>query len=314
MNLRLIASLSNCSGKPSQSRRFSAAESVCADTRVKIMKPAPKPAVAASAAKAPVAKAPAVGASKPTIAASAAKAPTAASKPAAGATKLSAKPSPTKLATSGAKAAPGVKAGAAPSSSAAAAAAAASAAAAAAANEAAAAAAANEAAAAAAAAETARLAALRNGAVTVRYNHYVKSFTIVDGKLSAEAIDDELALTFVFKSCKIHICPAVDDSKNPPAAPALLPESGDPVVFSGLEAGRTYWAIVEEDAAEKAASDARQTKFVAAQAKPKGDDEGIVREKVESCSCIEGNPCAQPYGCKDWSGRYALAKAHGWKG
>lgn len=269
------------------------------------MKPAPKPAVAASAAKAPVAKAPAVGASKPTIAASAAKAPTAASKPAAGATKLSVKPSPTKLATGGAKAAPGVKAGAAPSTSAAAAAAAASAAAAA---------AANEAAAAAAAAETARLAALRNGAVTVRYNHYVKSFTIVDGKLSAEAIDDELALTFVFKSCKIHICPAVDDSKNPPAAPALLPESGDPVVFSGLEAGRTYWAIVEEDAAEKAASDARQTKFVAAQAKPKGDDEGIVREKVESCSCIEGNPCAQPYGCKDWSGRYALAKAHGWKG
>jgi hypothetical protein len=37
-------------------------------------------------------------------------------------------------------------------------------------------------------------------------------------------------------------------------------------------------------------------------------------EKMESCSCIEGNPCVQSYNCKDWKNRFDVAKAHGWKG
>ena len=27
-----------------------------------------------------------------------------------------------------------------------------------------------------------------------------------------------------------------------------------------------------------------------------------------SCSCIEGNPCAVPYNCKDWANRFEIAK------
>ena len=36
--------------------------------------------------------------------------------------------------------------------------------------------------------------------------------------------------------------------------------------------------------------------------------------KTESCSCIEGNPCADAYCCKDWKNRFEVAKKHGWKG
>lgn len=31
-------------------------------------------------------------------------------------------------------------------------------------------------------------------------------------------------------------------------------------------------------------------------------------EKLESCSCIEGNPCAVPYHCLDWENRFEVAK------
>lgn len=162
-----------------------------------------------------------------------------------------------------------------------------------------------------AAAESARL----NGDVHVRYNHYNKVFSIIDGKLSAEAVDEELALSFVFVNCKIHLCPAEDDGKNAPTSPKFLKEENNPVVFVGLEANRTYWAVVQEDPIESAASAARQSIYVASAAKHAGGgDDGLVRERVENCSCIEGNPCAQPYGCKDWANRFALAKAHGWKG
>jgi hypothetical protein len=162
-----------------------------------------------------------------------------------------------------------------------------------------------------AAAESARL----NGDVHVRYNHYNKVFSIIDGKLSAEAIDEELALSFVFVNCKIHLCPAEDDGKNAPTSPKFLKEENNPVVFVGLEANRTYWAVVQEDPIESAASAARQSIYVASAAKHAGGgDDGLVRDRIENCSCIEGNPCAQPYGCKDWANRFALAKAHGWKG
>lgn len=30
--------------------------------------------------------------------------------------------------------------------------------------------------------------------------------------------------------------------------------------------------------------------------------------RLESCSCIEGNPCATPYTCRDWENRFEVAK------
>ena len=34
----------------------------------------------------------------------------------------------------------------------------------------------------------------------------------------------------------------------------------------------------------------------------------------ESCSCLYGNPCVDEYSCRDWTNRFAVAKANGWKG
>ena len=34
---------------------------------------------------------------------------------------------------------------------------------------------------------------------------------------------------------------------------------------------------------------------------------GMVQDSA-SCSCIEGNPCAVKYNCKDWANRYEVAR------
>jgi hypothetical protein len=40
-----------------------------------------------------------------------------------------------------------------------------------------------------------------------------------------------------------------------------------------------------------------------------------IREKrEEGCSCLFGNPCMEPDYCKNWQGRFEVAKANGWKG
>ena len=85
-------------------------------------------------------------------------------------------------------------------------------------------------------------------------------------------------------------------------------------VYHGLEVGTEYWIHVIEDAEElkreleqgRAAAEALR-----ARAEAGYDDED---RKKESCSCLDGAPCVDPYGCKDWNRRFAVAKANGWKG
>jgi hypothetical protein len=180
--------------------------------------------------------------------------------------------------------------------------------------EAAAAAAAAEAAAAEAAAARKKEEEMRrNGTVVVRYNHYKKVLQISESRLACEAVDDELSLSFVFKNCKIHLALS-DGTEKEPREPAFVKEEGNPVVFTGVEGGQTYWAMVEEDNAEKAAFEERQAKKAVPIYTGKSDDDVIVREKVEGCSCIWGNPCMDSSCCRDWNNRYDVAKSHGWRG
>jgi len=37
-------------------------------------------------------------------------------------------------------------------------------------------------------------------------------------------------------------------------------------------------------------------------------------EDRASCSCIEGNPCAMAYNCRDWANRFEVARRNGWRG
>ena len=43
-------------------------------------------------------------------------------------------------------------------------------------------------------------------------------------------------------------------------------------------------------------------------------DDVATGEDAASCSCLEGNPCAQAYGCKDWARRFEVARRNGWRG
>ena len=43
-------------------------------------------------------------------------------------------------------------------------------------------------------------------------------------------------------------------------------------------------------------------------------DDVATGEDAASCSCLEGNPCAQAYGCRDWARRFEVARRNGWRG
>ena len=93
-------------------------------------------------------------------------------------------------------------------------------------------------------------------------------------------------------------------------------------VFIGLAPDTVYYVHIEEDSAEKEAYLKRAEETAAKNAKKREQDEeneknglaDLVIEKREGCSCIEGNPCLDAYGCKDWQNRFEVAKKHGWKG
>lgn len=168
-----------------------------------------------------------------------------------------------------------------------------------------------EAAASAAAAERARLA---NGSITVHYCDYHPVIKIVDGSTTAGAIDEELALTFVYARCEIHLTQApVKGNDWKTVDWSRLESRNSAGKFEGLVAGKEYWAVVIEDDKEKkrymAEQAARATAFAKESASRAG---GGVKEdrllSLESCSCIEGNPCVDNNGCKDWSNRFENAR------
>lgn len=156
-----------------------------------------------------------------------------------------------------------------------------------------------------------------DGNVTVRYNHYKPSLAVTGGRLPATVIDEELYLSGVFKKCELRLQTEKDGG-------TVVPYDGSGAIsdttFTGLTPGSTYWVAIIEDPEEAAAAEARAAAAYAAREAARAAQPaplpggGIVREKMEGCSCIEGNPCMDPYGCKDWTNRYTVAKANGWRG
>lgn len=165
---------------------------------------------------------------------------------------------------------------------------------------------------------------LKNGNVKINYNHYKKDFIISNGSIASDIIDSEYCLTFAFPKCKIHLSTYSPNDfsyeDNGLSAPPLEKES-PPGTYQELRTDQVYWVHLEEDQEELEAYHKRQDKYAEeAAAKRKEDEEnearGIVSHSggAESCSCIEGNPCMDRYGCKDWDNRYEVAKRNGWKG
>jgi hypothetical protein len=187
--------------------------------------------------------------------------------------------------------------------------------AAAAAAAAAAAEAAAEAAAAAAAAAAAEAAG--TGTITVVYCESSPTFTIAGGQLTAEAIDDTLALTHAYPGCAIHLTQAPVRGNDWRTVDWTRLEARSPEgLFSGLLAGARYWAAVVEDGAERARYEAQQrerraafaARAAAAAAARCSELKTDYQLSLEACSCIEGNPCAVPECCQDFSGRFENAR------
>ena len=178
-------------------------------------------------------------------------------------------------------------------------------------------------AAAAAAEEAARAAAAEaagTGTITLLYDVNRHPLQIVKGRTTAEAIDEETALTFAYPNCEIHLTrmPVRGTDWKTVAWDRL--EARDAAGnFSGLVAGKEYYCVVVEDGKEKARYEkeqaARGAKALAAyeaRAAAGGGGGGgapVDRQlSIESCSCIEGNPCQTPECCQDWSGRFENAR------
>lgn len=79
-----------------------------------------------------------------------------------------------------------------------------------------------------------------------------------------------------------------------------------------LEKDQVYHVHVIQDA-EQEAKDLAATKAKYAAAQKAREEETTKGPKAESCSCIEGNPCVDQYGCLDWKNRFEVAAKHGWK-
>lgn len=174
-----------------------------------------------------------------------------------------------------------------------------------------------------------------NGKCVVRYNHYDTAFDVVDGVLNWEHVDDQYAISFVFKgNWTCNLVEWVGGAKGEKVGEPILPDDGalhiemrkdpdgfDPDeeeekwcgTFSGLTVvtddgtPKEFRLEVQEDAVWEAAQGPRKTYKAAEAAISTGP-------KMESCSCIEGNPCADAYCCKDWKNRFEVAKKNGWKG
>ena len=86
--------------------------------------------------------------------------------------------------------------------------------------------------------------------------------------------------------------------------------------FSGLLAGLEYYCVVVEDGKERARYEKEQAErsakamaaFNARAAAAAGGAPVDRQLSIESCSCIEGNPCQTPECCQDWPGRFENAR------
>eukprot|EP00919_Chromeraceae_sp_WS-2016_P055397 GHVR01131669.1.p1 GENE.GHVR01131669.1~~GHVR01131669.1.p1 ORF type:complete len:202 (+),score=35.41 GHVR01131669.1:83-688(+) len=147
------------------------------------------------------------------------------------------------------------------------------------------------------------------GSVVVKYNHYIKEFPIRDGELTFEDVDAEYCLSMAFseKAKKTLYCENLEMDKY-----------SEKDVWKGLEDGKIYIMQLDEDEEVEAAQP--KTVYVASGSDPIANmrkdmnNDGFGGTDNASCSCIEGNPCAQPYNCKDWNNRFEIAKKNGWKG
>lgn len=156
-----------------------------------------------------------------------------------------------------------------------------------------------------------------NGLVAIVYEQYREQFPIHNGSMLAANIDDIYCLSFVMPGCRLRL------SLLPPATKRERELAGENIyvheqpsgTYFGLHDGYIYYLYVEQDEGRlrRDQEDAR-VKLGSSQDSKLSNllkDDGRV---LESCSCIYGDPCSDEFGCRNWSKRFAVATANGWKG
>ena len=168
--------------------------------------------------------------------------------------------------------------------------------------------------------------------IVVTYSHYKTAFPCRNGVVRWPSIDEEYAISFIFKgdfAKRVRAYPPGVTTANSEKAPLLVLAKGKKGVddFGDADAAldEDYWLglssdfdgkytlEVDEDVAAGLGVETRDGPLVL---NDNPNDVGLPlgERKTEGCSCLFGNPCQDKYVCKDWNNRFDVAKKNGWKG
>lgn len=165
--------------------------------------------------------------------------------------------------------------------------------------------------------------ALTKSEIKVHYSHYKTAFPTRNGVVRWPSIDDEYAISFIFKgdfAKRVRAFPPGVTSANAEEAPLLVMAVGHEGVddFGDRNASldEVYWLGLREDFEGKYTlevdEDVEAGLGVATREGPlvlsSGDNLPLGARKTEGCSCLFGNPCQDKYVCKDWNNRFEVAK------
>ncbi|KAL4512247.1 hypothetical protein ABPG72_005249 [Tetrahymena utriculariae] len=147
---------------------------------------------------------------------------------------------------------------------------------------------------------------LKNGKINVKTNTggltSTVPFTIKDGIVSYDLVDDELALSFAYEKGYQLFLTVEKDGKPDESVSFFSQGSGKSKTFNNLQAETTYWCVVlKNDAAES-----KRKVYKVDESSFGGSKTN--QKRGEGYSCLYGNPCVDQYVCLDWNNRFTIAK------
>jgi len=168
---------------------------------------------------------------------------------------------------------------------------------------------------------------ITTGKVRLIYSIYDRLFDIKDGAISVEEVDEEYCLSDIMPDCSLELI----DMK--PQARIDQENAGIPTPFIkktvrwNFDVGewqslytydpddrepKKYWIVVFQDPKQREKALAKTRQKMGTMEVPTRTPLGCPLERMEGCSCLEGNPCTEfnKYNCKDWDNRIAVALAN----
>lgn len=155
-----------------------------------------------------------------------------------------------------------------------------------------------------------KLAARAEGNIVINYQMYNEEFPVSKNSITAERVDEDYGLYDVMPGCRIRLS-ALEPKRRTEyvnnynsEAPWVKEEPEG--TFQELMAGETYYCIVIENPTQHKLDMQRLAKDMV------GVDKNTeVKRAQEGCSCLFGNPCQDPYVCKDWDHRWEVSIKNG---